>query len=228
MKLPPLAWRPPLAPSDDAVFRIAPGVAGAIGLINTGDVMCMDHGLPTGWSEKRTLEHRTGRALSALAQRALSLPETPVPRRGDGLPIWPMGTCGSIAHTDTHAIAVLSRNTAIRALGVDLERADGVTQDLHTIILTPSEQATCAPGDSLRATAIFSAKEAVYKALYPIEQEIFDFQDVTIEWSERSFRAIASGSRGALLEAGVGVIAVAEGQIATIFIMPAAASPTRD
>ncbi len=224
MKLPALAWHPPLATNRHVAFEVGSGVAGATGSICESVAKHTDGRTPPGWSRKRFLEHGTGRQLCKLAQRALLLPQIPLPRREDGPPRWPDGTCGSIAHTDTHAIAVLSCNTSIRALGVDLERADGVTPDLHGIILTPTEQASCPAHDPFYATRIFSAKEAVYKAVYPIEQKIFDFQDVTIEWSGPYFKAVASGSRGELMKDGVGVVAAVNGHVATLFVLAAASS----
>lgn len=98
----------------------------------------------------------------------------------DGLPGWPAGWIGSITHTDDVAAAVVAPARAVRILGLDLEpiMPDALaTQIAPQIVpegLSPSD---LPPGVEL--TRAFSAKEALYKALFPETRQIREFSAAT-------------------------------------------------
>ena len=114
---------------------------------------------------KRKSEFLAGRICAALALRAAGQP-VHVGRNGRA-PIWPPGVAGSISHSDGRAIAVLS--LAHSAIGVDCETvmADALAQKLWPELISPAEAALCPPSTPFASflTLVFSAKEAVYKAL---------------------------------------------------------------
>ena len=104
----------------------------------------------------------------------------------DGLPEWPSGWLGSISHSDDTAAAVVAPVGCARLLGLDLERI--VTAEIAAQIapeimpgqpvghsgLLPEHEVTCA----------FSAKEALYKALYPLTRQFRDFSAAHIGWQK--------------------------------------------
>jgi 4'-phosphopantetheinyl transferase EntD len=69
-------------------------------------------------------------------------------------------------------------------LGVDVEQLQpGLSLKAARRVCTPDEYAWVDTGDALRRTMLFSAKEAVFKALFPIERVWLGFGDVELMWS---------------------------------------------
>ncbi len=129
---------------------------------------------------KRRAEYLAGRAL---AQSGLLLmgrkPEliTTGPNRE---PIWPNGIVGSITHSKGRCAVILSENTDL-LIGIDVEDiASGSALDsIFHVTLQPDETNLIRaqeklPKDML-ATLVFSAKETLYKALFPFVQRFFGF-----------------------------------------------------
>ncbi|WP_162839123.1 4'-phosphopantetheinyl transferase family protein [Pseudomonas syringae group genomosp. 3] len=111
----------------------------------------------------------------------------------DRAPIWPGDVCGSITHSTGWAAAVVAHKQQWRGLGLDTENllSHDRASRLAGEILTAAELADMAdmaagPQDqvALRVTLTFSIKEALFKALYPIVQKRFYFEDAQLlEWS---------------------------------------------
>ncbi len=131
---------------------------------------------------KRQLDYLAGRYCVQQTYAAFDLGALPLPTQGpDRAPIWPEGWCGSITHTRGVASAVLSRTSRVRHLGLDIEHSIGQkSSGISTQICShPSEwpdlnQRLGCP-DELGLTLIFSAKESLFKALYPSVQSYFGF-----------------------------------------------------
>ena len=126
---------------------------------------------------KRRREVAFGRAC---ARQALGW-SVAIPAGAGGAPIWPDGILGSITHTDDDAAAMVAERGAVVALGIDLESLAHAarTEDLLTTVTTVAERASTDPALPLAALA-FSAKEAVYKCLYPTAGQFLDFHDVEL------------------------------------------------
>ncbi len=129
---------------------------------------------------KRRSEFLAGRLCAALALRAAGLPQE-VGRKGRA-PVWPAGIVGAISHSDSRAIAVISRHHS--GLGVDCEEIMPLTraEALHTEILT-AEELTLRPSTlpfATFVTLVFSAKETLYKALSPRLAHIPGFLEVRL------------------------------------------------
>lgn len=129
---------------------------------------------------KRRSEFLAGRLVAALALRQAGLPEA-VGRQGRA-PVWPESAVGSITHSRDRAIAAVS--TSYQGLGLDCEAlvpADRATQ-LAASIFTEAE-ARFRPEALPFATfftLVFSAKEALYKALSPRLSRVPGFLDVSL------------------------------------------------
>lgn len=139
--------------------------------------------LPTSLRDavaKRRSEYLAGRLCAALALRSAGLPET-VGQAGRA-PVWPTGAVGSISHSDTRVVAVVSRGHA--GLGVDVEplMTAAAADDIRALILTPAEAALRPAGLTVLAflTLVFSAKEALYKALSGQLARMPAFLDVVV------------------------------------------------
>lgn len=123
--------------------------------------------------EKRRVEFAAGRDAAREALEQIGLPDVSVPMGADRAPVWPKGVCGSISHSDGLCIAVVARRSGFQSVGIDVEPDRPLDRNLHESILTPEEMGV----SSDQALAIFSAKEALFKALYPITGEMMSFQD---------------------------------------------------
>ena len=138
----------------------------------------------------RQREFAAGRAAARAAMVDLGLTPVAVLAGSDRAPIWPTDVVGSISHTDGLCVAVLCHSAGAQSLGVDIEEATPLDQALSLIICTEVEQKRIAgPDASQLAKLIFSAKEAAYKAQYPLTGLLFGFDhfDVKIDESNQAF-----------------------------------------
>ena len=135
--------------------------------------------------EKRRLEFATGRGCARAALRQLGIADFPVRVGTRRQPVWPSGIVGSITHCQGFcAVAVVYRGSVV-GLGIDAELHGPLSEDVVTAICTPPETEWLStfsddPAGSW-SKIIFSAKESIYKCLFPILGVELDFQDVSIQ-----------------------------------------------
>lgn len=129
---------------------------------------------------KRQREFLAGRYCAARALAAAGFAGA-APLLGIGperLPLWPTGWCGSISHSAAAALAVAAPEQHWRALGVDLELLPelAVSSQIAAYVGNDGEwQLLDALPLPTRVSLLFSAKEALYKALYPLLHRFHDF-----------------------------------------------------
>lgn len=128
---------------------------------------------------RRRAEFLAGRAMTQAAMACLGLPPQPVENTPDRAPLWPNGLAGSISHARGRCACLLSRDTG-RSFGIDTEAiAQGRSLDaILTQTLSQTERALLTQGPyppDTNATLAFSAKEALFKALYPQVGHHFGF-----------------------------------------------------
>ncbi|WP_181417004.1 4'-phosphopantetheinyl transferase family protein [Marinomonas alcarazii] len=140
----------------------------------------------SNWRAKRKASFLAGRLAVRHRQSCLNLPLTDIPKAKDGSPVWPEDYIGSISHTEKQAVAVILPRSkqAIQHIGIDLELLDHADKfDAANLIGLASEfEILEAMGvEKKRSTLLlFSLKESVYKALFPLVGEFFDFLDVAL------------------------------------------------
>jgi 4'-phosphopantetheinyl transferase EntD len=132
--------------------------------------------------QKRRNEFAMGRTAARRAMAALGLPSVALPPNADRSVAWPEAVWGSISHADGLCIAVVGRRSSVRGIGIDVEVKDRVEPKLWRMIATEREQARLAeaPDERVqleRATLLFSAKEAFYKAQYCVTRSWVGFHD---------------------------------------------------
>lgn len=135
---------------------------------------------------KRRTEYLAGRACARAALTRLH--GTPaVPGIGeDRAPRWPAGAVGAITHSHGRAAVLVGETTHWQGLGLDAERwlSPARAQRLRDEILTVGERTALHDLDTSqqarRITRVFSVKESLFKALYPITGQRFYFQDAEI------------------------------------------------
>jgi enterobactin synthetase component D len=144
-------------------------------------------GIPTMAAvSKRQTEFLAGRTCAYEALRRLTgIPGIPAVAE-DRSPCWPQGVVGSITHGAGWAAAVVTRSDQWRGLGLDVEKLLPVTRAdrLAAEILTPRELEGYAElpdaQRALRVTLAFSIKESLFKALYPLVNKRFYFQEAEL------------------------------------------------
>ena len=134
---------------------------------------------------KRQGEFAAGRLCARLALAAVGITGFALRAGEDRQPLWPAAAVGSISHTTGLCVAVVGLKRQFQAIGVDCEVVGHVGDDLRPTLCTPAESAGIAAlPERLRSAAaalIFSAKEAFYKAQYPLTGEWLDFHDLEVE-----------------------------------------------
>lgn len=95
------------------------------------------------------------------------------------LPQWPNGFVGSISHSKRLAIACMRPISHCMGIGIDTEETlqSRRMDQLGMRILHPDENWAKTPEE---LTLIFSFKESLYKAFYPILQRYIGFQEVKV------------------------------------------------
>ena len=144
--------------------------------------------LPPLCAPKRRLEFTAGRHVAKGALQKLGLPQAEILKDGRR-PVFPKGFRGSIAHCGRHEIFACATATQENcAIGIDCEEQKMtstpvmkriVTQKEASVLDEIAQQFTIATAEA--ALAIFSAKEAVYKAVAQLGFETLGFQEVELK-----------------------------------------------
>ncbi|RBP18242.1 enterobactin synthetase component D [Roseiarcus fermentans] len=134
---------------------------------------------------KRRTHFLAGRVCAREAIARISggwAPAIALAQDADGCPVWPAGLVGSISHTEAFATAAVARSGEARGIGVDAEpvMSRKAAADLTGFVASEDEilRAARAGLDGLESlTLVFSAKESLFKALFPAYRRRFDYLD---------------------------------------------------
>jgi 4'-phosphopantetheinyl transferase EntD len=131
---------------------------------------------------KRRREFLSGRGCAREALRRLGHEPSAIPSGARGEPLWPAGVVGSITHCDGYRACVVARAGEVASVGIDAE----VNRPLPPGVLAEvafgrERQMVAAPrGELCLDRLLFSAKEAVYKAWFPLARRWLGFEDVEL------------------------------------------------
>ncbi|HHS9880180.1 4'-phosphopantetheinyl transferase family protein [Klebsiella aerogenes] len=132
---------------------------------------------------KRKAEYLAGRICAHYLLRQAGCLE-PVLSAADRAPVWPAGWRGSVSHSEDIAIAVVAAEADGLYPGVDIEHLQpGVMLESADMFVSRTEQTllSCCGLDMEWALLLaFSAKESLFKALYPRVQQMFDFDAAAV------------------------------------------------
>ncbi|MEU9074616.1 4'-phosphopantetheinyl transferase [Kitasatospora sp. NPDC004745] len=181
--------------------------------------------------EKRRREFTTVRHCARTALTRLGVPYRPLVPGLRGAPTWPDGVVGSLTHCDGLRAAAVARSGDLLSIGIDAEPALPLPDDVLEAVALPSEQRRIAdllathpdtPWDRL----LFSAKESVYKAWFPLTELFLDFNEAELALSpDGTFtaRLLVPGPvvGGRLVQGFHGRWAVRDGLLATAIAVPA-------
>lgn len=144
--------------------------------------------------ERRKREFATGRTCARRALRELGLPATSILRGPKREPLWPSGVVGSITHCPGYCAAALAREPEVLTVGIDAEIHEELPPGVLDQVATEPERAWLAAASTERIRwdrLLFSAKESVYKAWFPLTGRWLGFNDalVTFDPTEGTFHA---------------------------------------
>ena len=162
-------------------------------------------------SQKRRAEFTMGRIYAHWALSRFGLESEPILRNHETRePCWPDSVRGSITHSAGFAAVAVGFKKEIKGVGIDLEsysrlvdfkirRHVCVDSELEWLESLPNKQANRA----LRI--IFSAKESIFKCIYPGTKTYLSFKDaaVSVNETEKNFSFIIFKSFPGIIQHGL-------------------------
>lgn len=150
-----------------------------------------------GSVESRRREFATGRECARRALELLGHPRASIGTGPRNTPVWPAGVVGSITHCAGYRAAAVAASGSIVALGIDAEPHGELPPELLPSVLTGTERAelgalTRDRPDTRWPRLLFSAKEAVYKAWFPLTGRWLGFEDVHVRLDPASSTFVAT------------------------------------
>src|SRR3984957_6533699 len=89
---------------------------------------------------KRYREFATGRTCARQALGILGFPRSPILVGPSRQPLWPPGAVGSITHCTGYCAAAVGRREDYRAIGIDAEPNEPLSQDVLELVATVEEK----------------------------------------------------------------------------------------
>lgn len=135
--------------------------------------------------DRRRAEFLTGRTCARRALGELGEASAPVPRGPNREPRWPAGVVGSITHCDGYRAAAVARADDLVSVGIDAEPHAALPEGVLATISLADEreqlrELSRARRDVFWDRLLFSAKESVYKAWYPLAARWLGFEDAQV------------------------------------------------
>jgi 4'-phosphopantetheinyl transferase EntD len=136
-------------------------------------------------TQKRRRDFTGGRECAREALAGLGLGKVPILRGLRGAPQWPEGVAGSITHCAGYCAAAVARSGELAAIGLDAEPSFPLPGGVLEMISLPAERARLRGLAAARPEVewdcvLFCAKEAVYKAWFPLAGTWLGFADADI------------------------------------------------
>jgi 4'-phosphopantetheinyl transferase EntD len=183
----------------------------------------------------RRSEFATARDCARAALAKLGVPAAPIMPGFRGAPQWPAGVVGSITHCDGYRASAVAHIRDVAALGLDAEPNDALPDGVLETITLAEERArlpelSAAMPQVCWDRLLFSAKESVYKAWFPLTQHWLGFEHavITVEPEAGTFtaRVLVPGPvlGGRRLAGFTGRWLVRDGLVLTAIAVPARGS----
>ncbi|HEX2283777.1 MAG TPA: 4'-phosphopantetheinyl transferase [Mycobacterium sp.] len=131
---------------------------------------------------KRRNEFITVRYCARQALGELGVAPAPILKGDKGEPRWPDGVVGSLTHCEGYRGAAVGRQGDVRSVGIDAEPHDVLPKGVLDAISLPAERAELRelPAGLHWDRILFCAKEATYKAWFPLTRRWLGFEDAHI------------------------------------------------
>nr|WP_206439501.1 4'-phosphopantetheinyl transferase superfamily protein [Streptomyces scabichelini] len=157
--------------------------------------------------EKRRREFTVVRTCARRAMEKLGVAPQAVLTGHRGAPQWPAGLIGSMTHCEGYGAAALARVSDLASLGIDAEPHLPLPEGVLSSVALPAEDGRLRELSAEHPTVhwdrlLFSAKESVYKAWFPLTGKWLDFTEADIEVGMAPGHATSGFFRAQLLVAG--------------------------
>ncbi len=131
---------------------------------------------------KRRNEFITVRHCARQAMTALGVGPVPILKGDKGEPCWPAGIVGSLTHCEGYRGALVGRQAEVRSVGIDAEPHGVLPNGVLDAVSLPVERAELRelPAGLHWDRILFCAKEATYKAWFPLTRRWLGFEDAHI------------------------------------------------
>lgn len=162
-------------------------------LFSVADIDFPDHLTPA--VAKRRAEYLAGRYLARQVLVPLGHQNFILQRGENRAPIWPRGIAGALSHNVDTALCAARSDGGTNGVGIDVETQMPL-QRAESLWAGIVSEAECrwlrqqAQSFAFLLTLTFSAKESLFKALYPQVRRYFDFLDaqiVALDSQQRTF-----------------------------------------
>lgn len=102
-----------------------------------------------------------------------------------GAPSWPSGVVGSMTHCDGYRAAAVAPEKSLASLGIDAEPALPLPEGVFEVVTIEAERGRLAALAQVRPDVpwdrlLFCAKEAVYKAWFPLTRRWLGFEEAHV------------------------------------------------
>ncbi|GAA5056113.1 4'-phosphopantetheinyl transferase Npt [Nocardia callitridis] len=156
--------------------------------------------------EKRRRDFIGARHCARLALEQLGEKPVAIGKGERGAPVWPRGIVGSLTHCDGYRAAALGHKMQYRSVGIDAEPHEALPEGVLDSVSLPKEREWLRTTDSdlYLDRLLFCAKEATYKAWFPLTSRWLGFEDahITFEIEHRGGGCGAGTFRSHLLVPG--------------------------
>ncbi|APT92344.1 4'-phosphopantetheinyl transferase [Corynebacterium phocae] len=189
-----------LFPDEARYCYLRSAISGSSGIFGTGDSSLgnkpnlanyeqlhpLEQALVSQAVDSRKAEFGDARWCAHQALQELGLGEaSPILRGERGMPLWPEGYVGSITHTNGFRAAVVAPGDKVRSIGLDAEPTEPLPPGVLEAIARPAEarqvEELKAAGIFYADKLLFCAKEATYKAWFPLTERFLDFDEAEID-----------------------------------------------
>lgn len=167
--------------------RILPGAAAVVATAEEREIeLFAEEEAAVGKAvEKRRREFVTARACAREALARLGYPDQPLPAGARGEPLWPAGVVGSITHCAGYRACAVAAASELLTIGVDAEVEEPLPAGLIVDIALPEERRLLerlGAGDPTVSwdRLLFSIKESIYKAWFPLARSWLGFEDASV------------------------------------------------
>jgi 4'-phosphopantetheinyl transferase EntD len=137
-----------------------------------------------GAAAGRRREFATVRCCARDALRRIGEIGVPILSDSDRVPRWPAGVIGSMTHCDGYRAAAVARSDELGGIGIDAEPHGPLPAEALELLLRDEERAALRTLADAEPTLhwdriAFCAKEAVFKAWFPLTRRWLDFADAS-------------------------------------------------
>ena len=170
----------------EKLFPSGVAVAESFGEMADAEPMAAEAALIARAVDKRRREFVTTRNCAREALSRLGVEPVPILRGDNGEPLWPRQIVGSLTHCDGYRAAVAGYAMQVRSLGIDAEPHEPLPEGvLEHVSIEPEREVLASRNADLHwDRLLFCAKEATYKAWFPLAKRWLGFEDAHITFEQ--------------------------------------------